>query len=166
MRDINVFSGINPRARIERLPYEEKIIVKNLAKEFYITMGCKDLHIGQSEYRYIFLKLPDSKRALYGVQNEIMVLFSPFENFEPRTLDAIERIQEENQGYRLDKICAFVISKDNSFAEKIDRTIKSTKESRIITPFTYDELSISQESNFYRANCKTMMEISRYTLNY
>lgn len=150
----NVFAGMNPKAKLATFPQDEQTIVENLSKEFYITTGAKTLRIGKSEYRYFFLKLPDDKASAFGVRDEIIVLLSPFENFEPRTLDAIEKIQDQNLGFRLDKICAFVISKDNSFLSILDRTIRSHKESRLVTPFTYNELSSSQDSFFYRQRIK------------
>ena len=149
-----VYPGINARARLEQFTQDERNIVANLSSEFYISTGCKSISIGRSEYRYFFLKFPDDKAISFGVRDEIIVLFSPFETFEPRTLDAIENIQEENAGYRLDKICAIVISKDGDFLEKLDRTIKTQKESRLIIPFSYGELAERQIEEFFRARIK------------
>ncbi|WP_147414688.1 hypothetical protein [Simplicispira hankyongi] len=151
---MKVYAGINVRARIDRFTQDEQNIVRNISNEFYISAGCKFLTIGQSEYRYFFLKFPDDKAIAFGAKDEIIVLFSPFDNFEPRTLDAIEKIQEANAGFRLDKICAFVISRDNGFLEKLDRTIKTQKESRLITPFTYQELAQRKDEEFFRQRIK------------
>ncbi|WP_349779642.1 hypothetical protein [Xanthomonas sp. WHRI 7065] len=149
-----VYPGINPRALLRNFPSEEQEIVKNLSADFYITGGFKEVSMGQSVYRYFFLKFPDDKAAAFGVKDEVIVLLSPFEQFEPRTLDAIEKIQEKNPGFRLDKISAFVISKDNKFIEKLGTTIKTQKESRLITPFTYDELSGPKPTAYFRKRIK------------
>jgi len=149
-----VYPGINPRALVNNLPREEQAIARALSTDFYITGGFKSVSIGNSEYRYFFLRFPDDKANAYGLRDEIIVLLSPFENFEPRTLDAIEKIQDENPGFRLDKISAFVISKDGDFIEKLNKTIKTQKECRLITPFTYEELQSSKDSNFYRQRIK------------
>jgi len=149
-----VYAGINRRAPLEKFTNEEQTIVRHLSKEFYVSTGCKFINIGQSEYRYFFLKFPDDKAVAFGAKDEIIVLFSPFESFEPRTLDAIEKIQAVNSGFRLDKICAFVISKDKDFLEKLDRTIKTQKELRLVTPFTYDELIEQKEEEFFRQRIK------------
>lgn len=151
---VKVFPGMNPKARLSSFPESEAVIVANLAKEFYITTGAKTLKLGKSEYRYFFIKFPDDKASAFGARDEIIVLLSPFENFEPRTLDAIEKIQDLNLGFRLDKICAFVISKDNNFLSILNRTIKSHKESRLVTPFTYNELSEPQGHDFFRQRIK------------
>lgn len=149
-----IFPGINPRALVRNLPDVEQIIAKTLSTDFYITGGFDEIRMGLSTYRYFFLKFPDDKAAAFGVKDEVIVLLSPFENFEPRTLDALEKIQESNPGFRLDKISAFVISKDSEFLNKLSRTIKSQKESRLITPFTYEELSSVRSTNFYRERLK------------
>lgn len=149
-----VYAGINRNADLTHFTGEEKIIVRNLSAEFYISTGCRILSIKNSKYRYFFLKFPDEKAATFGVKDEIIVLFSPFECFEPRTLDAIEQIQDNNSGYRLDKICAFVISKDNNFLKILDNTIKTQKESRLITPFTYLELLQKNNEEFFRKRIK------------
>lgn len=149
-----IYPGTHPHISLQDFERDEIKIVNNIAKQFYVTTGCKKLDIGQSHYRYFFLKFPDDMVSLFGVTNELIVLFSPFENFEPRTLDALERIQEANPGFRLDKICAFVISKDNDFIAKLDGTIKSNKESRVITPFTYSELTNNNSGDFFRSRIK------------
>lgn len=149
-----VYPGINPRAQVNNLPLEEQTIAHALSTDFYITGGFNEVSIGTSKYRYFFLRFPDDKAITYGVRDEIIVLLSPFENFEPRTLDAIEKIQEENSGFRLDKISAFVISKDSDFIEKLNKTIKTQKECRLITPFTYFELQSPKNTDFYRQRIK------------
>lgn len=149
-----VYPGINPRAQIKNLPREEQIIARSLSDDFYLTGGFNEISMGQSKYRYFFLKFPDSLAQTFGARDEIIVLLSAFENFEPRTLDAIEKIQEANPGFRLDKICAFVISKDGNFIEKLNRTIKTQRECRLITPFTYEELRLKNNTEFYRGRIK------------
>ena len=154
MAKAKVYPGINPRAQIKNLPSDEQKIAQTLSSEFYITGGFNEVLMGRSTYRYFFLKFPDDKATAFGARDEIIVLLSPFESFEPRTLDAIEKIQELNPGFRLDKICAFIISKDGEFIDKLNKTIKTQKECRLITPFTYRELQESQSSEFYRQRIK------------
>lgn len=156
MNQPKVYAGINPRAtrHVKRFAETERKIVENLAKHFYVTAGRHDLTIGQSDYRYFFLKFTDSFTETFGTADELIVLFSPFSRFEPRTLDAIERVQATHPGYRLDKISAFVISLDDDFVEKVDGLIKSEKETRIITPFTYSELAANCDEHFFRERIK------------
>ncbi|GAB3438655.1 ATP-binding protein [Insolitispirillum peregrinum] len=150
-----VYPGINPRALVSNLPKNEQIIVHTLATDFYITGGFNEITLNRSTYRYFFLKFPDEKAAAFGIKDEVIVLLSPFEKFEPRTLDAIEKIQEINPGFRLDKISAFVISNDKELIYKLNRIIKTQKESRLITPFTYEELSENRTTDYFRQRIKS-----------
>ncbi len=86
---------------------------------------------------------------MFGPLNEIIVLFSPFDRFEPRTLDAIEKVHNENSGYRLDKISCFVFCRDVHFLEKLDGMVRSNKESRVVIPFSYQEISENTPNKFF-----------------
>lgn len=135
-----VAPGKNPKLVTQHYNEDEKKIIDELSKFFYITNGGENIKIGNSEYRYCLIKFPSEVVELFGIELEIMCLFSPFDVFEARTLDAIELIEEKVSGFRLDKICAFVISKCESFLSELNFVIKSTKESKVIIPFTYQEL--------------------------
>lgn len=150
MQKAKVFPGLNKNARIERLPIEERDIVRILSREFYVTGGFNELKLNNSVYRYFFLKFPDDKAQAFGVRDEIIVLLSPFKKFEPRTLDAIEEIQDLNPGYRLDKICAFIISDSLDFIDELRKTFKTQKENRVITPFLYSEIRGELDDGFFR----------------
>ncbi|HLO75925.1 MAG TPA: hypothetical protein VK196_05655 [Magnetospirillum sp.] len=148
-KEKRVYAGVHPGVDMFVLDSSEKTIARNLSRCFYITK-CLDIQIGNSEYKYMFVKLCSDMAISHGIKSEIIVLFSPFDNFEPRTLDAIETIHNAHSGFRLDKICAFVISKDKNFVSKLETIIRTQKESRVITPFTYDELIASNDDSFYR----------------
>lgn len=148
-KEIKTFPGINPRAGFNHFTQEEWKIIRKLSKSFYITNGGGSQRVGQSVYRYCLLKFPDEKVQLFGPVNEIIVLFSPFDRFEPRTIDAIEKIQNENSGYRLDKISCFVFCRDVNFLEKLDGMVRSNKESRVVIPFSYHEINADTPSEFF-----------------
>ncbi|MET3393752.1 hypothetical protein ABIC33_004420 [Variovorax sp. 1140] len=149
MTETKTFAGINPRAGFNHFTEEEWKIIKKLSKSFYITNGGGSQRIGQSVYRYCLLKFPDDKAQIFGPLNEIIVLFSPFDRFEPRTLDAIEKIQNENPGYRLDKISCFVFCRDTQFLDKLDGMVRSNKESRVVIPFSYYEINDETSGKFF-----------------
>ncbi|MDD2367754.1 MAG: hypothetical protein PHQ90_00545 [Sulfuricurvum sp.] len=148
---ITVSSGIHPHAKENMKEFcspDEYKILNQLGQEFYIST-LKYIRIGSSTYNYAFIKFPDLKSKVFGIENEMIFLLSGFENFEPRTIDAIENILNENSGFRLDKICTFIASNDIDFISKIDTLIQSNNESSVIIPFTYHELLSQQNSNFF-----------------
>lgn len=143
-----VHSGKNPKIVLEHYTNDEKRIISELSKFFYVTNGGENIQSGGSTYRYCLLKFPTDRFELFGVDFEVICLFSPFDNFEPRTLDSIDIVENKISGFRLDKICAFVISKCDSFLEKLNSVMKSNKESRVIIPFTYKELLSNCDDRF------------------
>ncbi len=53
---------------------------------------------------------------------------------------------------RLDKLCVFIVSKDEQVSEKVQGIILQDKESRIIVPFTYNELINNSDSSELQIN--------------
>ena len=133
--------GKNPNLVTDHFTHEEKNIIKKLSEYFYITNGGRDVNHYNAKYRYCLVKLPSDKNNLFGIDFEILLVFSPYEKFEPRTLDIIEKIEKDyvNSAFRLDKICTIIVSKCNSFENALSKVLKG-KESRVIIPFTYSEL--------------------------
>lgn len=121
--DVLVRSGINNKIDTSKIHHlEDRYVLRSLSKQFYITRSVSVIRVGNSDYRYFFLKFPTDKSEIFGVTHEVIVLLSPFDNFEPRTLDAIESIEEKITGFRLDKICAFVVSGDSLFLDKVKKS--------------------------------------------
>lgn len=58
-----VHASIGHLALINKLPPDEQKIARTLSTDFYITGGFKEIQIGQSTYRYFFLKFPDDKAS-------------------------------------------------------------------------------------------------------
>lgn len=134
--------GRNPNLVTSHFDNEEENIIDRLSGYFYVTNGGRDVQHYNANYRYCLVKLPSDKKNLFGIDFEILLVFSPYEKFEPRTLDIIEKIEKDyiNSSFRLDKICTIIISKCNSFEHELSKVIKKGQESRIVIPFTYNEL--------------------------
>lgn len=142
-------AGRNPRANFQHFDSFEYEIIKSLSKSFYITNGGGIININISKYKYCLLKLTSDQTKVFGDLNEIIVLFSPFENFEPRTLDAIDVIHKRFSEFRLDKICTIVLSKDPLFEGKLQSLFKINQESRVVIPFSYNEINASTPKEFF-----------------
>lgn len=78
-------------------------------------------------------------REYYNLYNEVLLLFSPYTEFESRTLDFVDKTLEEFDN-RLDKVCVFLVSRDGDIETKINGLNTANKDSRIIVPFTYAEI--------------------------
>lgn len=120
---------------------EENGILNNLSKFFYITNGGGVINLGiNSTYKYFLLKPTSVFQEQFNLYKEIIVIFSPYYNFEPRTLDAIDTIIAKYQSLRLDRVCSIIISQDIDIERKLSSVLKNDTEMQIIIPFSYAEL--------------------------
>ena len=65
---------------------EKRIITSFLSKEWLITRTGGVLH-SNNVYRYVIAKPPKGYTELFSLVREFIVLFSPFEEFQPRPLN-------------------------------------------------------------------------------
>ena len=64
---------------------------------------------------------------MFNLEREMIVVFSPYAFFEPRTLDAIDYITEKYQSLRLEKVCSIIISRDETIEGKLKELLKNQK---------------------------------------
>ena len=133
--------GILPGMTFDGFIEEEICILRGLGKTFYVT-NCGIIHLGEkSEYRYCLIKPSADFEMQFNLKRELVVIFSRYENFEPRTFDAVSKVFNKiKQPLRLDKICSIIISKDSDAVNKINESLKSATEMQVIIPFSYHEL--------------------------
>lgn len=141
-KEEKTYSGIHPKVKLIGFSEEERDIIKTLSQTFYVTNGGSKIELGvNSEYRYCLIKPTDYFSEQFNLTREIVAIFSNYENFEPRTLDAISEVYHRNeQHFRIDKMCSIIISKDNKIEEGIHHILKSDVEMQVIIPFSYSEL--------------------------
>lgn len=144
----NIYPGINKYVKLDFFTEEERRIVEKLSHEFYITNAAA-LAYKNSTYRYCFVKLTDNYRHIFRAEGELIVLFSAYDNFENRTLSALDSIVRETST-RLDKICALVISKDQNFRNKLADLAKQNNEMWTIAPFIYSEFKNKAPASFFK----------------
>lgn len=147
---VEVYSGLHKTVKEKNFHYDrdESSVVENLGKFFYITT-IREITIGKSNYKYMFVKFPTHQANIFGIKHEMLFLLSSFSNFELRTLDAIDEILYKERGARLDKICTFIASADKKITEEIRQHISNTSECRVVVPFSYAELLGNNEELFF-----------------
>jgi len=146
--------GLNENVKLDHFTQIERNIIDRLSHEWYITHGGASFTLGNnSSYKYFLVKPTSLYQEMFNLEREIIVIFSPYGSFEPRTLDAIEYATRkyQHQPLRLEKVCSLIISKDNAIESKLKEILKTDTESQVIIPFTYDEL-ISNKSNYLMRN--------------
>ncbi|EOS02100.1 hypothetical protein C799_01216 [Bacteroides thetaiotaomicron dnLKV9] len=148
-------AGINTSVNLNHFTEEEKNIIKRLSNEWYITHGGSTLSLGtKSSYKYFLMKPTDVYQELFNIEKELVVCFSAYEDFQPRTLDAFEAVSNKLQDLRLEKVAGILISKDEKIEKKIIDVLKCDPEYQAIVPFSYSELISNNDSYFVRNRFK------------
>ncbi len=149
--------GIHPQARhFKNFNDDEKAIAKFIGTEWLITK-CGDFWLGQSEqnsskYRYLLIKPTSNYQEMFNLDREIVVIFSDYENFEPRSLDAIDHVLKQHQRLRIDKICSVIISNDVKVEEKVKDLLRSDEEAQIIVPISYKAFTEAVADSYFLRN--------------
>jgi hypothetical protein len=129
----------------------EKDILESLSKEFFVTNGGEKIRLGaNSEYRYAIISPTGIYQDMFNLDKEIIVVFSPYESVQARTLDAFEFVANKHSSLRIEKICNILISGDPYVEQSVENLIKNEPESQVIIPFSYDELGKVSDSFFIR----------------
>lgn len=116
----------------------EQKVTNEIAKFFAVTFS-RSGKFKTTEYVFNFLKPGDEFREYYNLYNEVLLLFSPYKEFDGRILDFVDKTLEEFDN-RLDKVCVFLVSNDDEIEKKVRLISSQNKDSKIIIPFTYHEI--------------------------
>ena len=83
----HVVPGIHQSAenQLTEFTKSEKEIVNQWAGEWYITRAGEEVVSG-SKYQYIFAKPTESYEEALGISRELVIVLSPYPNFEARSL--------------------------------------------------------------------------------
>ncbi|MDH2672372.1 AAA-like domain-containing protein [Klebsiella quasipneumoniae] len=142
--------GILSTLNIETRSQNEKKIIEAVSQIWFVTFF-KSASFKNSEYHFFFAKPTREIAEQFHFSREVLVLITPSSHFMPRCLDFVDKLMGDYQN-RLDKLCVFIVSKDDQISEKVQGIILQDKESRIIVPFTYDELINNPDSSELQIN--------------
>jgi hypothetical protein len=141
------FPGINPHSDLSFFTDDELAIINCFAaRDWYVTRTQR-IAIAASSYKVILVKPLDLPKNAFNLNREVVVAFSSYETFEPRSIDAIDYL--DIQELRLEEICSIIISKDIDVESKLGNILKSNEEARVIIPFSYTEILSNQDNPEY-----------------
>ena len=163
-----VTAGIHYAAEIAVKKFfskDEKRIVNFWANEWYITKAGKRTTSGHSEFKFFLAKPVRHVEEALNLSREIIVILSPYKNFEPRTLEAFEVLQQEYLEQRLEKICYALISGDDSIESKLKECL-TNQENQIVVPFPYSGFEKNKSNVSYIRNTFRRLFYSRDLFDY
>jgi len=129
--------GIHPELDFFTFDPKEEALIKQFSKVFFITFA-KAARFKEGNYTFAFGKPSDELTERFHIEREVLILISPYRNFEARVLDFVDKTIFEFQN-RLDKLLIILVSADEKIEDKITNIVLQDQESRIIIPFCYDE---------------------------
>lgn len=154
MMEINTLStnpGYHKFFDFERFCDRQKVILKKLARELYLTNSGDSINLASSSYDYFLIKPTTIFQEMFNIDREIICVFSKYHSFEPRTLDVFDVAQSQiTSKLRTETICRVLISEDHRTENRIEAYIKTNPEQSIVIPFTYDELINDYDEFFIR----------------
>ncbi len=135
-----VTPGINPNVTLDHFNSEEKMVIDVLKDTFYVTNGGSQFKVSGSTYRYCLIKPTPYFSTFFKLSRELIVVFSDYVEFEPRSLDASSIVVKKIESkLRLERGCYVLISNDSQIEYKIAELLKDTNLNSIIIPFSYYE---------------------------
>lgn len=140
--------GIHSGFDITKFSIDEQRSIRALATNFFVTNDGSDIVLSRnSRYRFVLLKCSDDLAEGFGLHREIIALFSLYDSFEPRTLDAYDHAYQKYPDLRIEKVCRIIVSADINIEAKIKNTVALDPESPIYIPFYIKELTSSVGSD-------------------
>ena len=137
--------GIHRNFDLNRFNQEEQKVILALGKALYVTNSGDTVSVSGCKYSYFLIKPTEDYEVNFNLQREIPVIFSDYENFEPRSLDvAAEVAKVVPVRLRLDRSCQIIISRDNNIEEKLGDLLRDSNLGSVVIPFTYAEFMASQ----------------------
>lgn len=146
--------GIHPTAQImieSDFSEKEKRIIKRWADLWYITSAGKRT-INSSEYKFALAKPSSTIEEALSITRELVIVFSPYEVFEARTLEAYDYITVDLTEQRYEKLCYALISGDERIEEKL-KLFLTNQEYQVIIPFTYSSFDDHRADPHYIRVC-------------
>lgn len=142
--------GIHPDVPLDLFEPAEQQILRRLAREWFITSG-SHVKLAGSDYRSVLMKPTNVFVEMFNLEREIIVVLSPYDKFQPRTLDAFDAVQNRLSALRVESVCRVLISKDPQVESQVEALLKTDPEQPIVIPFTYGEL-LDQSDDFFLRN--------------
>lgn len=141
--------GINELFKFDGFNDDEIKIINKLKETFYVTNGGSIINLGQSNYRYCLVKPTNVFSLTFNIKRELIVIFSDYVSFEPRSLDVAATVAKQIPSkLRIDRGCQILISSDERIEEKLSDILKDTNLNSIVIPFSYRELLADTDKDF------------------
>ncbi|WP_445620503.1 hypothetical protein ACUN8C_00855 [Kushneria sp. Sum13] len=107
---------------------------------FDVTWG-RSLREHNTDLHVYFLLPEQHFKESYGFENEVLLVYSPYERLELRTFQAIEKILHSSPAKgRVETLSYFLVTDVRNIEEAMESYVDSRQDSRIVIPFFKNDL--------------------------
>ena len=140
------FPGFHPDFDLARYPSKIQAAIRAIAKHFYVTRSFKAIKIGNAEYMAVLVRPTDEFSIYINTDREVLIVFSAYNTFEIRTLDAYDEFYGLLESKRVDPSIRFLISDDPNIETAIKHYLDQHPEYPIIIPTNFRSLSSGENA--------------------
>lgn len=137
--------GRHPNFDITKFEPPEQRVLRRMEQLFHLTRD-GELTIGQqkSNYRYALVKPCGKMRGILHTDRETLVVFSSYEDFQPRSIDAFDYIiDNSSEDFRIEKVARILVSGDRDIARKLKVLFESRPDAPVVIPFHTSEFTLA-----------------------
>ena len=132
--------GFHPTTNFRMYPDELKKCIRAIGKHFYVTRSFDKETVGNSQY-WGLLARPASEFSVHlNTDRELLCVFSNYNNFEIRTLEAFDLFYSQLEQKRIDRSIRFLVSGDAGTENIIQQYLHQNPEYPIIVPVHINRL--------------------------
>lgn len=139
--------GRHPNFDITKFEPPEQRVLRRMEQLFHLTRD-GEITVGKqkSNYRYALVKPCGKMRGILHTDREILVVFSSYAEFQPRSIDAFDIIIEQSsEDFRIEKVARILVSGDPNIAWKLKTLFESRPDAPVVIPYHTSEFSLAAQ---------------------
>lgn len=133
--------GYHPDFEIGFYPASLRPAISKIASNFYVTRSFKPIQVGNSEYYGLLIRPTDETSVYINTDREVLVVFSIYDTFQIRTLDAYEEFYDLLESKRIDRSFRFLVSGDERIEAIVKHYLDQHPEYPVVIPITLSNLT-------------------------
>lgn len=129
--------GFHKNTNFIQYPRQIQEAIRSIGRNFYVTRSFNAERIGNSEYWGLVARPSDDFSIHLNTDREVLFVFSKYDTFEIRTLEAFDLFYDQLEQKRIDRGIRFLVSGDNRVEGVVQKYLQQNPEYPIIIPINY-----------------------------
>jgi hypothetical protein len=134
---VPTFPGFNSNFELDKYPPEIRRALLRVADNFYVTRSFDPEFVGNSQYFAALVRPTDETSVFLNTERELLILFTRYDTFEIRNLEAFDLFYGVVDSARVDRSIRFLVSADDNIERSIRHYLGQHPEYPIIVPMTF-----------------------------